>query len=88
MYSNSCHTFSQPISKEFPSLILVCMYMLTHTARTGPHICRFLVNTAPSNCWDGARVRGDDIEEYTNDDIEGQGKRDYGGILLVSQAAL
>jgi len=49
------------------------MYTLTHTARTGPHICRFLVNTAPSNCWDGARVRGEDIEEHMNGDIEGQG---------------
>jgi len=49
------------------------MYTLTPTARTGPHICRFLVNTAPSNCWDGARVRGEDIEEHMNGDIEGQG---------------
>jgi len=31
------------------------------------------VNTAPSNCWDGARVRGEDIEEHMNGDIEGQG---------------
>ena len=49
-------------------------YIYVHTHRPfGPHICRYLVNTAPSNCWDGDREREEDIEEYTNDDIVGQG---------------
>ena len=32
-----------------------------------------MLDTATSNCWDGSEEREDDIEEYTNDDIDGQG---------------
>ena len=46
---------------------------LSHLDRSGPRICRFLLDTAPSNCWDGNREREEDIEEYTNDEIQGQG---------------
>ena len=51
----------------------MCTYLSPPTDRSGPQICRVMLDTAPSNCWDGSMEREDDIEEYTNDDIDGQG---------------